>query len=255
MAHIITIAMPKGGVGKTTTTVNIGCNLAAQHFRVLLIDLDPQGHTTKSLGVEPDEMKTTIYDVLHRPKEGIDPALVKLALGVDLLPANLELSGAELELAGVFSRELILKNALKVSGASDRYDYILIDTPPTLGIFTVNALTAATSILIPVQVHFLPWTAIKLLDTIIEIIQPINPALAMGGIICTFTDSRNALSLAIEEQLRKQYGDLVFKTVVPVNIKLAEAPASGKPISMYAPKSSGNAAYKQLTEEVKARYA
>lgn len=245
--------MPKGGVGKTTTTVNLGCNLAAKGKRVLLVDIDPQGNTTQSLGLDPDEIRPTIYEVLHNPDQGIQASLIKLENGVHLLPANLDLAGAELELSGRIARESLLKEALKNGNVESNYDYVLIDAPPTLGLFPINALVAATSILVPVETNYLPWKGLKQLETTIELLLQISPNLAISGVICTKVDA-TTLSKSIEAQLRKRYSDLVFKTVIPKNVKLAEAPASGQPIREYDPTSTGNAAYQALAEEVEVRY-
>ena len=253
MAHILAFTMQKGGVGKTTTALNVGVALAQQGARVLIIDIDPQANLTQGLGVDPEQVEYSIYEVLLNPEQGTGFATVETGSRVDLVPSTLALSGAELELAGKVGRELLLRKALK--RASEPYDYILIDPPPSLGLFTLNALAAANAAIVPLQVHAYAFKAMPQLEATIELVRELNPMLHIGGIVCTLSDRRTILSQTVEKQIRSRYGDLVFATVIPVNVKLAEAPAAGEPISTYAPGSAGAVAYVALSQEVEARYA
>ncbi len=252
MVHILAVAMQKGGVGKTTTALNLGVALGARGSRVLLIDADPQANLTQGLGVDPEASAYSIYEVLLNPEQGVAFATVPTAAGVDLVPSTLSLAGAELELAGKVGRELLLRKALRdVAGA---YDYVLIDAPPSLGLFTLNALAAARSVLVPLQVHAYALRAMPQLEATVDLVRELNPALALGGIVCTFVDRRTSLSQSVEGEIRRRYGALVFATVIPVNTKLAESPAAGESIGRYAPTSTGARAYEALAREVEERY-
>jgi chromosome partitioning protein len=253
MAHILAFTMQKGGVGKTTTALNVGVALGQQGARVLVIDIDPQANLTQGLGVDPEQVEYSIYEVLLNPEQGTSFATVKTGSQVDLVPSTLALSGAELELAGKVGRELLLRKALK--RANDQYDYILIDPPPSLGLFTLNALAVADAAIVPLQVHAYAFKAMPQLEATIELVRELNPKLHIGGIVCTLSDRRTLLSQTVEKQIRSRYGDLVFPTVIPFNVKLAEAPAAGEPVSTYAPGSAGALAYAALTHELEARYA
>jgi chromosome partitioning protein len=250
--RVLALAMQKGGVAKTTSTENLGAALAARGRRVLVIDIDPQANLTQGLGIDPAELDYSIYEVLLNPERGVSFATVRTDAGIDLVPSTLALAGAELELAGKVGRELLLRKALKAT--REEYDYILIDPPPSLGLFTLNALAAADSVLVPFQVHVYSFKAMPQLQATIDLVRDLNPQLAIGGIVCTLSDRRTSLSQAVEQQIRDSYGDLVFNTVIPVNVKLAEAPAAGKSIMTYAPDSAGAAAYTTLAGEVEARY-
>lgn len=252
MAHIFAMAMQKGGVGKTTTAVALAVNLATSGAKVLLIDIDPQANSTQGLGVDLEMVQYSIYEVLLNPDHGTGFATIPTAFGVDIIPATLTLAGAELELAGKVGREMLLRKALRKT--ANQYDYILIDPPPNLGLFTLNSLAAADVVLVPLQVHVYAFKAMPQLESTIELVRDLNPTLAIGGIVCTMFDRRTSLSQIIEKQIRAHYGELVFQTVIPLNIKLAEAPASGRPISDYDPQSTGAQAYKQLAQEVEARW-
>jgi len=252
MAHVLALAMQKGGVGKTTTALSLGVALAARGARVLLIDIDPQANLTQGLGIDPGDVEYSIYEVLLNPEQGTAFATLTTASGVDLVPSTLALAGAELELAGKVGREMLLRKALK--GTRDRYDFILLDPPPSLGIFTLNALAAADAVIVPLQVHAYAFKAMPQLEATIELVRELNPQLAIGGIVCTLVDKRTSLSQIVETQIRAQYGALVFQTIIPVNTKLAEAPAVGTPISIYAPDSAGARAYAALAQEVEQRY-
>ena len=252
MTHVLTFAMQKGGVGKSTSTLNVGVNLADRGRHVLLIDIDPQGNLTQGLGFGLDKLDYSVYEVLLNPEAGTAFATLETDAGVDLLPSTLDLAGAEAELAGQVGRELLLREALKP--VTDRYDYILIDSPPNLGLFTLNALAAATSVIVPLQAHVYAYQALPKLEKTISLVRKLNPQLSIGGIVVIQFDRRTNLSQLITHRLREQYDGLVFDTVIPLNTKLAEAPAAGKPISSYDPTSPGAQAYRQLAEEVERRY-
>jgi chromosome partitioning protein len=249
---IFALAMQKGGVGKTTTTLSLGMNLAKRGARVLLVDLDPQANLTQGVGLVPDEIEYSVYEVLLNPEQETSFATVKTQSGVDLVPSALALAGAELELAGKVGRELLLRKALR--NARETYDYVLIDPPPSLGVFTLNAMAAADTVIVPLQVHAYAFKAMPQLQATIDLVKDLNPGLAIGGIVCTMADRRTNLSQVVEQQIRTKYEKLVFETVIPMNTKLAEAPAAGEPITTYAPTSAGGEAYASLAKEVEARY-
>jgi chromosome partitioning protein len=253
MAHVFALAMQKGGVGKTTTTLNLGVGLARRRARVLLIDLDPQANLTQGLGVEARGFECSSYELLLHPRRGAGFATLATSAGVDLVPATLALAGAEQELAGAKGRELLLRRALLE--ARRQYDYILIDSPPSLGLFTLNALIAADAVIVPLQTQVYALRSMPQLEAAIALAHRVHARLAIGGIVCTFVDRRTNLSQVVEQQVRARYGKLVFETVIPISTRLAEAPAAGKPISSYAPTSSGALAYAELANEVEARYA
>jgi chromosome partitioning protein len=252
MGQVIGLCMQKGGVGKTTTTLNLGAALAARGRKVLLIDIDPQANLTQGLGIDPADLEYSIYEVLLNIEAGTEFATVTTSAGLDLIPSTLALAGAELELAGKVGRELLLRKALR--DARTRYDYILIDPPPSLGLFTLNTMAAADSVVVPLQVHAYAFKAMPQLEATIDLIRDLNPALSIGGIVCTLVDRRTNLSQAVERQIRNTYGDRVFETVIPMNTKLAESPAAGEPVRVYAPSSAGSTAYEALAEELEARY-
>lgn len=249
---IIVCAMQKGGTGKTTTTLNLGVELAQLGARVLLVDIDPQANLTTGLGLGLGESEYTIYDVLLNPKMGAGFAIQPVTANVDLIASTILLAGAESELSGKIGRELILRKALAPVVKS--YDYIIIDPPPSLGLFTLNALVAANSVLAPLQAHTYAWQALPQLEATIDLARDLNPTLALDGILLTMVDRRTALSANIEAQARKEYGGKVFDTVVPLTIRLAEAPAAGEPIRTYAPNSPAAKAYQALAWEVKERF-
>ncbi len=252
MGHVFALAMQKGGVGKTTTTLSLGVVLAERGRRVLLIDLDPQANLTQGLGIDPSALEYSVYEVLLNPERGAAFATMATDVGVDLIPSSLDLAGAELELAGKVGRELLLRKALRETRG--RYDYVLIDPPPSLGIFSLNALAACDAVLVPMQLHAYALKAMPQLEQTIELVREIHPALAIGGIVCTLADRRTNLSGQVEQEVRERYGALVFETVIPTNVKLAEAPTAGAPISRYAPASAGALAYAALAAELEARY-
>lgn len=249
MTRIIALANQKGGVGKTTTTLNLGAALAERGRRVLLVDLDPQSNLTTCLGLNPDELDYTIYDVLLNPKEGAGFAIQQMRENLFLIPSTLGLATAELELAGQIGREKLLHKALRPVRSA--YTYILIDPPPSLGLFTLNALAAATEVLIPLQVQILSLKAIaQLHQTIQRVQEDVNPQLEIGGILCTMVDRRTTVSDLIEAKARKTFGAQVYQTTIPLNTQLVKATATGTPITEYDRTSTGAIAYIALAEEV-----
>jgi chromosome partitioning protein len=255
MAHIIAFTMQKGGVGKTTTTLNLGVNLAKRGRKVLLVDTDPQANTTLGLGISlsDQEPQYSTYEVLLNPERGASFAILHTEAGVDLIPARFDLAGAELELAGKVGRELLLQEAL--SPLLSVYDYIFVDSPPNLGLFTLNAMAAASSLIVPIQAHVYAYKALPQLEATVKLVKKLNPRLHIAGMLITQYDSRTNLSSTIAQRVRNEYGELVFDTVIPLNVKLAEAPAAGTPIQMYDPSGAGARAYSKLAEEMEARYA
>lgn len=249
---IIVCANQKGGTGKTTTTLNLGAELAQLGSRVLLVDIDPQANLTTGLGLNPELLEYSVYEVLLNHKSNPQFAIQPVTANIDLIPSTLALTGAEIELAGQITRELYLKKAL--SHVVNLYDYILIDPPPSLGLFTLNALAAANSVLAPVQAQTYAFKALPKLEATIDLIRDLNPTLGLDGILLTMVDRRNSLAVAIEEEAREKYRDRVFKTVIPTATKLAEAPAAGQPIRLYAPNSPAAKAYQALAWEVKERF-
>ena len=236
----------KGGVGKTTSAINIGAALQRSNKKVLLIDLDPQANLTYSLGIKAHELEFTIYDLL---KGEIDlQALLIDKDGMKVLPSSLDLSGAEIELSGTPGREFLLKEALN---GSKGFDYILIDCPPSLGLLTINALTSSREIFIPLQTEYLALQGMKrLLETIELVKKRLNKSLELSGIICTLYDSRKNLNREVEAKVREHFGEKVFKTVIRDNISLAEAPSFGKTIFEYRASSKGAEDYTSLTKEI-----
>ena len=254
---IICIANQKGGVGKTTTAVALAQGLSEQGKRVLLIDWDPQASLTVSLGINPDHLKLTVYNVLSstiRNNGSVsihDATMPTSNPGVDLVPANIELSQAQLDLAGALTRELMLKEMLQP--VQKEYDFILVDCLPSLGLLTINALSAADKVIIPLQADFLAMKGLALLlSTIIRVQERINPSLEISGILFTMTNSRTLHSREVIEVTKRAFGDKirVFNAIIPTSVRFKEAPAAGMSILTYAPSSEGAEAYRLLTEEV-----
>ncbi len=246
MGKVIAIANQKGGVGKTTTCINLGSVLSGRGKRVLYCDMDPQGNCTSGLGADKDA-EPNIYDMLING-ESPDTVLIKTAYG-DLIPSNTQLSGATVELVEVEEREYVLKRALEQ--LRDKYDFILIDCPPSLELLTINALVAADSVLIPVQCEYFALEGIKDLLTTIEMTRKkLNPALEIEGIVMTMHDGRLKLSTQVVDEVRKYFGDQVYKAMVPRNVRLSEAPSHGKPVIAYDRMSTGSRAYYKLASEL-----
>jgi chromosome partitioning protein len=252
-ATTIALALQKGGVGKTTTTASLGMELARDGARVLLVDTDHQGNLTTALGVSVGPDDPTIYELLINPALATALPIVTTDYGVDLIPATMRLAGAEMRLASKYGREQLLRSGLRI--ARQEYDYILIDSPPSLGLLTANALVAADTIIVPLQAHWFALQAMEQLSETIQEIRAINPSLHIGGIVLTMADRRTGLTREIERAARDAYGDLVFQATIPLSTRLAEAPAVGQPIAAYAAGSAGASAYAALAEEVRARWA
>lgn len=248
MTKIIAILNQKGGVGKTTTAINLGAYLAKQGRSVLLVDFDPQGNATSGMGLDKSNIDISSYDLLF------DSTIIKKAIRktsttkLDVIPTNAALAAAEVEMVGSAQREYKLKKALEgVSG----YDYILIDCPPSLGLLTVNALTASKGVLIPVQAEYYALEGLsQLLSVVQRVRQGLNPQLELFGVVLTMYDSRTSLAEQVYEEVKKHFGSKLFKTVIPRNVRLAEAPSYGRPISAHDKWSKGAKAYKQLAREV-----
>ena len=249
MAEIIAIANQKGGVGKTTTAVNLSASLAVAEKKTLLIDMDPQGNACSGVGIVTEELEVTVYDTLHDPTL-VSEGIVETSLDhLNVLPSTTDLIGAELELVSADQREFRLDKVIKQ--VSDLYDYVIIDCPPSLGLLTINSLTAADSVIVPLQCEYYAMEGLsQLMKTIGLVQQGLNSALYLRGIVLTMFDQRNNLSHQVSEEVRGHFQEKVFKAVIPRNVRLSEAPSHGAPVLLYDISSRGATAYLDFAQEV-----
>ena len=249
MGRIIAIANQKGGVGKTTTSINLSSCIAAKGKKVLVVDIDPQGNTTSGYGIEKNDLDNTIYELMLGDCSIEDCIIKDVIENISILPSNVNLAAAEIELIGVDKKEYILKN--EIDWVKDRYDYIIIDCPPSLSLLTVNAMTTADSVLVPIQCEYYALEGLsQLIHTVNLVKERQNPNLEMEGVVFTMYDSRTNLSAQVVENVKSHLNQKVYRTVIPRNIRLAEAPSYGQPINIYDPKSAGAESYLALAEEV-----
>ncbi len=249
---IVAIANQKGGVGKTTTAVNLSACLAEQGKRVLLVDADPQGNSTSGLGMKKEGDESSIYDVLINDVLVDDATKDTMIETLKLLPAHIALAGAEVELVNMMAREQVLKRALHAT--KQTYDYVFIDCPPSLGLLTLNALTAANTLLVPIQCEFYALEGLSLLMNTVKLVRKsLNPELDVEGVVLTMFDSRTNLSMQVVEEVKKFFKNKVYDTIIPRSVRLGEAPSFGLPISRYAPGSAGATAYDSLASEMIAK--
>lgn len=249
MGRIIAIANQKGGVGKTTTSINLSASLAAKGKNVLVIDTDPQGNTTSGFGVDKNNLEDTIYELMLGECSIRDCIILDVISGVSLVPSNVNLAAAEIELIGVDKKEFILKN--EVDYVKEQYDFIIIDCPPSLNMLTINSMTTADSVLVPIQCEYYALEGLsQLIHTVNLVKERLNPELDMEGVVFTMYDSRTNLSMQVVENVKQNLSQHVYKTLIPRNIRLAEAPSYGLPINMYDAKSAGAEAYLNLADEV-----
>ena len=252
MGRIIAIANQKGGVGKTTTSINLSAALAEKGKKVLVIDTDPQGNTTSGLGLDKEELNETVYELMIGECD-IDEVIHKNVFdNLDIIPANVNLAAVEIELIDAEQKEYILREA--IDKVKDKYDFIIIDCPPSLSMLTVNAMTTANTVLVPIQCEYYALEGLgQLVHTVNLVKDRLNPELEMEGVVFTMFDSRTNLSLQVVENVKEHIQENVYKTIIPRNIRLAEAPSYGMPINLYEPKSAGAEAYRLLADEVIAR--
>lgn len=249
MGRTIAVANQKGGVGKTTTTVNLSAALGAKGQRVLVVDTDPQGNTTSGIGVDKNNIENTIYELML-DEITTDQCIIKnIVDNVDIIPANVNLAAVEVELMDKENREYIVKNA--IDWVKDQYDFIMVDCPPSLSTLTINSMTAADTVLVPIQCEFYALEGLSQLITTVNLVKErLNPELGMEGIVFTMYDSRNNLSDQVVENVKAHVEEKVYNTLIPRNIRLAEAPSYGMPINKYDPKSAGAVAYDSLADEL-----
>ena len=249
MSRIIAIANQKGGVGKTTTVINLSASLAELGKKVLTIDMDPQGNTSSGLGLDKDNLDMTVYQLMIGECELTECRYASVVDGVDVLPATVHLAGAEVELIGIPKSQYILKNG--IAGVRDEYDYVLIDCPPSLNLLTINAMTAADAVLVPIQCEYYALEGLsQLLYTIGLVQKSLNPKLEIEGVVFTMYDARTNLSMQVVENVKENLRQNIYRTIIPRNVRLAEAPSHGLPINLYDSRSAGAEAYRQLAKEV-----
>jgi len=249
MVKCISVANQKGGVGKTTTSVNLASCLAEQKKKVLLVDLDPQGNATSGVGIDKEETEHSVYDILINNVNPADAVIKTEFSNLYLLPSGIDLAGAEIEMVDIENREHLLKNAL--SKLKDDFDYIIIDCPPSLGLLTLNAFTASNSIIMPIQCEYYALEGLsQLTATVRKVKKQLNPAIEIEGVLLTMYDVRTNLSMLVAEEVKKYYGDKLYKTVIPRNVRLSEAPSYGEPINYYDKSSKGSEMYTKLAKEV-----
>ena len=249
MGKIIAIANQKGGVGKTTTSINLSAALAAKGKNVLVIDTDPQGNTTSGFGIEKNELENTIYELMLGECSIKECILNDVIPGISIIPSNVNLAAAEIELIGVDRKEFILKR--EIEWIKESYDYIMIDCPPSLNMLTINSMTTADSVLVPIQCEYYALEGLsQLIHTINLVKERLNPDLDIEGVVFTMYDSRTNLSIQVVENVKDHLNQKIFKTVIPRNIRLAEAPSYGMPINLYDVKSAGAEAYLSLADEI-----
>ena len=249
MGRIIAIANQKGGVGKTTTAINLSACLAEKGKKILAVDIDPQGNMTSGLGLEKEAVDKTIYDLMIGDASIDDVIYKEVIENLDILPTDINLSGAEIELIGTDNKEFIIRN--EVHKVKDQYDFIIIDCPPALSVLTINAMTTADSVLVPIQCEYSALEGLSQLIHTIELVKErLNPDLEMEGVVFTMYDARTNLSLQVVENVKDNLNQTIYKTIIPRNIRLAEAPSYGMPINKYDSKSTGADSYRRLAEEV-----
>lgn len=249
MGRIIAIANQKGGVGKTTTSINLSACIAAKGKKVLVVDMDPQGNTTSGYGIEKNELENTIYELIMGDCSIGDCILKDILPNISIIPSNVNLAAAEIELIGVNNKDFILKN--EIDWVKDSYDFVIIDCPPSLNLLTVNAMTTADSVLVPIQCEYYALEGLsQLIHTVNLVKERLNPDLDMDGVVFTMYDSRTNLSNQVVENVKNNLSQKVYNTLIPRNIRLAEAPSYGQPINIYDPKSAGAESYMALAQEV-----
>lgn len=249
MGRIIAIANQKGGVGKTTTTINLSACIAETGLKVLVIDIDPQGNTTSGFGIDKENLDNTIYEAMLGEAEADECIIKDVVPNLDIFPSNVNLAGAEIDLIGVDEREYILKKM--VDALRDKYEFIILDCPPSLNMLTVNAMTASDTVLVPIQCEYYALEGLSQLIHTINLVQNrLNPNLELEGVVFTMYDARTNLSLQVVENVKENLNQTIYKTIIPRNIRLAEAPSHGLPINLYDPKSSGAESYRDLAQEV-----
>ena len=253
--RVLAVANQKGGVGKTTTAINLGTALAAVGEKVLIVDIDPQGNASTGLGVRREQRARTIYDVLVGGASVADTVVHTTVPGLDLMPSDADLSGAEIELGNALRRSYRLRDAIEgMAGTDIRYDYVLIDCPPSLNLLTVNAMTAASAVLVPLQCEFFALEGLTQLMRTVDLVRgSLNPQLEIQGVVLTMYDRRNSLSEQVAADVRSHFGDKVYNAVIPRNVRVSEAPSFGKPVLIYDLKCAGSQAYLRLARELVSR--